>query len=245
MSRPLRVWRESYAVRRSYGGSALLSAAAHAGLIALAVVVTRTAPDLIREEIAEFAVRFHIPEDRAPGQAPQQERIQWMALGVAPGTGPLVDMPSGQSADGRPAELDFGFNLGDAAITVNATPRLAGMDSAYTIVEVDSTVQRDPFSAAPSYPAELLAAGVQGSSMVRYVVDTTGRADMRTFQELRTTHEGFTASVREALPLMRFTPAKIGPMRVRQLVEQEFFFKIDPSVVQAARRDQGAPSRTP
>jgi hypothetical protein len=244
MSRPLRVWRESYAVRRSYGGSVLLSAAAHVGIIALAVVVTRTAPDLIREEIAEFAVRFHIPEDRPHGQTPQREQIQWMALGVAPGTGALVDMPDGQSTDGRAAELDVGFDFGNAQVSVNAMPRIAGTDSAYTIVEVDSTVQRDPFSAAPSYPADLLAAGVQGSSMVRYVVDTTGRADMRTFQELRATHAGFTASVREALPLMRFTPAKIGLTRVRQLVEQEFFFKIDPSVAQAARGAQEA-NRTP
>jgi len=34
--------------------------------------------------------------------------------------------------------------------------------------------------------------------------------------------------VRAAIPYMRFFPAKVGPRRVRQLVEQEFSFKIDP-----------------
>jgi hypothetical protein len=33
-------------------------------------------------------------------------------------------------------------------------------------------------------------------------------------------------AVREALPYMRFSAAKIGTMKVRQLVEQPFTFKI-------------------
>jgi len=32
--------------------------------------------------------------------------------------------------------------------------------------------------------------------------------------------------VREALPYMRFEPARIGALKVRQLVEQQFSFKI-------------------
>lgn len=237
MSRPLRAWRESYVVRRSYGGSAGLSFAVHALLIAGWVVATRHAPERVREQVAELMARFSVPEDRKAAQAPREERITWTTLGVAPGTGPLVDLPDGQSDAGRPNELSIGVPDGMNEISIGRLPQLFGGDSVYTMIEVDSMVQRDPFSAAPVYPADLLERGVQGSAVVRYVVDTTGRADMRTFQTLRSSNEGFTTSVREALPLMRFTPAKIGAQVVRQLVEQEFFFKIDPSVVQTGRRD--------
>jgi TonB family protein len=237
MSRPLRVWRESYAVKTSAFGSAGLSFAAHAVVILAGVVATRHAPERVREQVAEMMAKFSVPEDRQAAQAPREERITWTTLGVAPGTGPLVDLPTGQSDAGRPAELDLGIPTGADEITVGRLPQLYGPDSVYSIIEVDSTVQRDPFSAAPVYPPNLLERGVQGSAIVRYVVDTTGRADMRTFQAIRSTHAEFTTSVREALPLMRFTPAKIGASVVRQLVEQEFYFKIDPSVAQAGRKE--------
>ena len=236
MSRPLRLWRESYAKHRSYGGSASLSLLAHASLVALAVVATRHAPEAILDEVREMAVRLNLPPDRTPNHAPRQERLQWLALGVPGGTGEFVDVNHGQSPDGRDAELNLGIDAGRTELNLEALAALRGADSVYSVVEVDSIVQRDPFSAVPEYPPELLSTNVQGSAVVRYVVDTTGRADMRTFEMLRTTHQLFATSVREALPLMRFTPAKLGALRVRQLVEQEFFFKIDPNVMQARRR---------
>lgn len=232
MSRVLRAWRESYAVTPSYGGSAGLSLATHLGIVALAVVVTRHAPQTLRDEIEELRVRWHVPEDRqAASTGQRQERIQFLTLGVAPGSGALVDLPDGHSPDaGERAELDLVGKIGDADVRVPDLAPVLGVDSAYSIVEVDSIVQRDPLSAAPSYPPELLAAGVTGSALMRYVVDTTGRVDVRTIEPLRTSHALFARAVREALPLMRFSPAKIGALPVRQLVEQEFFFKIDKPV---------------
>jgi TonB family protein len=232
MSRVLRAWRESYAVKSTYGGSAGLSLVTHLGIVALAVIVTRHAPQTLKDEIEQLRVRWHVPEDRPAASAGQrQERIQFLALGVAPGTGPLTDLPDGHSPDaGERTQLDVVGKIGDADVRVPDMSRLLGVDSAYSVVEVDSIVQRDPLSAAPAYPAELLAAGVTGSALMRYVVDTSGRVDVRTIEPLRTSHALFARAVREALPLMRFSPAKIGPLPVRQLVEQEFFFKIDKPV---------------
>jgi TonB family protein len=238
MSRVLRAWRESYAVSSSYGGSAGLSLAAHLGIIALAVIATRHAPETLKDEIEQLRVRWHVPEDRqAASDGQRHERIQFLTLGVAPGTGPLVDLPDGRSPDaGQRTELDVVGAIGNADVRVPELRPLFGVDSAYSVVEVDSIVQRDPLSAAPSYPPELLAAGVTGSALMRYVVDTTGRVDVRTIEPLRTSHDLFARAVREALPLMRFSPAKIGAQPVRQLVEQEFFFKIDKPVVRPAAK---------
>jgi cobalamin biosynthesis protein CbiD len=63
---------------------------------------------------------------------------------------------------------------------------------------------------------------------------TTGFADPASFEVLRSTHAEFTSAVRSALPDMRFNPARIGRRRVRQLVEQEFSFKITPEPTRVA-----------
>jgi hypothetical protein len=43
---------------------------------------------------------------------------------------------------------------------------------------------------------------------------------------MESTHPDFANSVRVTLPHMRFRPAKIGPRRVNQLVQQLFSFKL-------------------
>lgn len=78
----------------------------------------------------------------------------------------------------------------------------------------------------PKYPPELRAANIEGEVVVRFVVDTLGFAEMRTFRVLRSTHQAFDQSVREALPLMRFVPARLGGLAVRQIVEEPFTFTL-------------------
>jgi hypothetical protein len=62
--------------------------------------------------------------------------------------------------------------------------------------------------------------------VVRYVVDTLGRADPYTLEVLRASRVEFAMAVREALPFMRFTPARMGAKAVPQMVEQPFNFRI-------------------
>jgi len=83
-------------------------------------------------------------------------------------------------------------------------------------------------SAAPVYPLELVKQGVEGSVIVRYVIDSTGRAEPASLEVTASTHPGFTEAVRDALPGMRFTAATRDGRPVRQLVEQSFAFRITP-----------------
>jgi TonB family protein len=99
-------------------------------------------------------------------------------------------------------------------------------DTAFSVLEVDETVERYESSAAPVYPNDLLAIGTQGSVQALYVVDTTGQVDTMTIQVVRSDDPRFTESVRTALGQMRFRPAKRAGKTVRQLVEQKFNFKI-------------------
>ncbi|HEX5580464.1 MAG TPA: energy transducer TonB, partial [Gemmatimonadaceae bacterium] len=79
---------------------------------------------------------------------------------------------------------------------------------------------------APIYPADLRAAGVSGQVIAQFVVNTDGLVDTNTFKVLQASDDRFVAAVREALPGMRFEPAKAGGRTVRQLVQQPFVFEI-------------------
>jgi len=67
----------------------------------------------------------------------------------------------------------------------------------------------------------------------QYIVDTTGFADTTSFIVLQSTNTEFTSAVRDVLPYMRFEPARIGLSKVRQLVQQQFTFKITEPVAAA------------
>jgi TonB family protein len=102
-------------------------------------------------------------------------------------------------------------------------------DTAFSVLEVDEMVERYESSAAPVYPRDLLALGAEGRVEAIYVVDTTGRVDTTTIQEVLSDDPRFTESVRTALGQMRFRPAKRAGKTVRQLVKQQFRFRIMPA----------------
>jgi periplasmic protein TonB len=78
----------------------------------------------------------------------------------------------------------------------------------------------------PRYPAVLASAGVEGTVLAEFVVDTLGRVERETIVMLRSDHRQFDLSVRDALARMRFVPAEVQGRKVRQLVQQPFSFAL-------------------
>ena len=111
-------------------------------------------------------------------------------------------------------------------------------DSVFSVLEVDRTVERYEWSAAPAYPPELIALGTQGVVQAIFVVDTAGTVDTTSVRVIHSDHPAFTASVRAALGAMRFHPALRRGKPVRQEVAQQFRFRIRPNERVAA----GTPS---
>lgn len=99
-----------------------------------------------------------------------------------------------------------------------------GGNSVLTGLEVDRQVELLPGAPAPDYPDALRAAGVRGSVLAEFVVDTTGRVEAGSFRALRSDDPLFTAAARAALLHTRFRPAESNGRRVRQLVQQSFSF---------------------
>ena len=229
----MRLWVESYAKSTPVSSSAVISIVTHVVLIGAAVAST-TRPPNVDPDWIENRVYYLPPPDRAPTQAGSAETIKYIELapeGTGSGFGPVAEgIGAGAPHESTPTKGDLGRDTTSSA----PAPVLAGGDSVFSQLEVDSTVTRYPGSAAPAYPLEMLKQNMQGSVMTQYVVDTSGFADTTSLKILKSTHEDFTAAVRAALPYMRFYPAKVGTKKVRQLVEQEFTFKIEQAATDAA-----------
>jgi TonB family protein len=214
---------------------------AHAALVYLAVGLTYGGTRMPSDE-REARVFFLLPPDRVDVRPRQNEIIQW-------------GKPGGDLEDGQDlTRADEGMRIEAQAFGARHRGKRSGArgelpfgpppafvpDTAFSVLEVDEMVERYDGSAAPVYPRDLLAVGTEGAVRTSYVVDTTGRVDTTTIRMMRSDDPRFSASVREALCHTRFRPARRRGNLVRQLVEQEFRFRIAPAV-QAGKQFSSLP----
>jgi TonB family protein len=222
----LQVWVQSYAKSAVFTPSAAFSFAAHVALGGAAVYGTRHA-DRAAEERRNQRIVYYAPPDRRPGQAAATEHLQFIDVGLgvrADGAGALEGVKRG-----RPAGVETLLETpGHDSLSQQAQAPIASNDSVYSILTVDETAARMEGSAAPVYPPELMRESIEGSVMVRYVIDSTGRAEPGSLQVLSSSHPLFVKAVRDALPGMRFSAAIVDGRPVRELVEQSFAFRIAP-----------------
>ena len=79
---------------------------------------------------------------------------------------------------------------------------------------------------APRYPEPLRTRRLEGIVVASFVVDTLGRVEPASFKARESAHALFEQAVRTAVMSQRFRPAEWNGHRVRQLVEQQFVFRL-------------------
>ena len=230
-------------------GVASMSLVAHAGLITLAAVTSgrtssvfdpsqRGAPvekllfvdtrDLehpsasIRNgalaRAARNAVRLLVP-DLTKLRAVVDASIA--ALPAAPDVAVDVDFAA-HTGDARDfGDVDTGALLNRDAMWALAHP---GRNGAYTQDIVEKTAWPVKDNPRPRYPESLQHQGVEGTFIVEFVVDSSGRVDAKTLAFPSSAHPMFLRAVKDALLRSRYFPAELAGMRVRQLVQQQFSF---------------------
>jgi outer membrane biosynthesis protein TonB len=224
----MKLWREEYTRPQERAAGSVTSILVHAALITLAVLATNP-PEGFVQGLYTLAnkVIYVAPPNRTPPSEESKGQVKYVdAAPVGDGSGFAKGSIGAEQVKQTATLSPQPGDLGTEQTNSVETPKYTSYDTVFTIAEVDSAVAVDPSSAAPAYPPALLKLGVEGSVMVRYVVDSLGRADISTLQIIRASRIEFAIAVREALPLMRFTPAKMGPKAVPQLVEQPFNFRI-------------------
>lgn len=95
-----------------------------------------------------------------------------------------------------------------------------------------------PNQPAPKYPTEAEQARVEAAVLLRFIIDTNGRAVPSSFRDVRPLgwqrmngeaiqyHDAFARSTRDAVLRWRFSPARIGPCPVMQWVDLPIKFAV-------------------
>lgn len=201
--------------------SGSLSTVAHIALTALVIWgPTVQFPDASHDPAVSS--RFLYPLMK-PHARPVQEHIRFIGVG-APASAASRESAAPRRDAAKPLD---GTEVAVLPAPQDTTP--LDLSQPFTELQVDEAAARDPESEGPSYPEALLEKKIEGEARVRFVVDSTGRADVTTFAVIDTNEPGFGEAVRVALPKMRFRPASIGSKRVSQHVEQTFMFRITPA----------------
>ena len=213
-------------------GGVVVSMVVHGALVTALLIGSRPA---IRAatEFEERIAEYLFPTDHAPRIG--DEALAYLRV-PGGGTGSPVSFGGSGSASGPaatrppdPFKLQVEKPEGGAAGTPETAAeqqKMAESMGAFALLDVDSAAVRDPRSAAPAYPEDMVAKEIEGLVRVRFAVDSTGLVDLSTFKVLETTNESFARAVRAALPGMRFRPAMMGTKAVRQLSEQPFAFRL-------------------
>jgi TonB family protein len=97
----------------------------------------------------------------------------------------------------------------------------------YFEFEVEHPVTAQTGNSHPKYPPELRSQNLEGDVLAEFIVDTLGRADMKTFKIIRSTHLDFSDAVRDWLRSAHFSPATLGAKKVPQLVHMPFVFGLN------------------
>lgn len=223
--------------QRSVGGT-LASALLHVGLIAGAVYATAHAAvefEKPRQEKVDFVEvkkdEPPPPKEEAPPPPPDVVAAPPPPKGFQVLTAPVEIpdvLPDIDLSKKMTDEADFSGKgvAGGTSKGVEGGKAPVVSDQPFFEFQVEKPVTALPGSANPRYPDILRQAGVEGEVLAQFVVDTMGRAEVRTFKVLKSSHDLFGTAVKNALPGMRFIPAEVGGRKVRQLVQQPFSFAI-------------------
>jgi len=226
---------ESKAAPTRRSGGTLISVGVHTAVIALAIAGTAraVAPPVIdrphRDSIT--FVTPSPPNERRPRteRASQDQRIVVPAMERV--LLPVLTIPKQlPPIDGTRAPVDPDI-FGHATILSGGPPRddrglSSPTGSVYRPDIVDKAVVPLAGNPAPSYPAPLRSAQIEGEVVARFVVDTTGRVEPASISFPAATHPQFAEAVRQALLRSRYLAAMVGGRHVRQLVEQRFAFTL-------------------
>jgi TonB family protein len=251
----LRVLLASQPVRAGWFASATFSTVTHGAVIAIAVVTTNQTISAVREmraaqplerityitpallekarRDAKEAMRLDVMRERAAAETRQIEKAFAAVKALVP---PPVEVPDITAvpdltdvADAWLKQPDGlgatpAMSLGD--IVSRRTAMAPPPDGVYSEDMVEQSVRAKPGNPKPRYPGALADMGVEGTFLVRFVVDSLGAVPADKIEFPRSMHRLFMNAVRSALLKSRYSPAMLAGHVVAQQVSQEFRFVI-------------------
>jgi protein TonB len=220
---------ESKLERERSAGGAIVSVTTHVALIAAALYATaqaRVHPAEFRETVRPvYFPRDNLPVQSASPAMSRQRHVHGHRLVfVAPDVD--IKVPSIDISDvvSKPGD----FSHGAIASASNGEQESGGgpAGAPFRADQVEKQVGVSPGNTPPRYPDVLRSSGVEGQVIAEFVVDEQGRAEEGSLRFVRSDNRLFEEPVRVALFRMRFIPAEVGGVKVRQLVQMPFVFTL-------------------
>ena len=226
---------ESNATPTSRIGGSLFSTVGHMAMVAAAVTLTSLTPKRWLDT-TEYRASF-VPVAPAPlvRQAPTAQTSHSSASSApAHGAPSLIVAP----------EITLGLPSIDVNLSVSQSEPLFGLGggqpdgtaasgavgatdgSPWSAEQVDKPVILQPGAPSPAYPETLRSAGIAGSVVVEFVVDTLGWVEAGSLSLLQSDHLQFSSAVERVVPRLRFVPAEARGRKVRQRVRLPFRFDL-------------------
>jgi hypothetical protein len=105
----------------------------------------------------------------------------------------------------------------DSAVSCDEWVRRAAAEPEMSVDRVPEPIAYDPAPLPKRLPRGVLDKNGRGEVRIRVLVDTGGKADMKTFAVVKSTHASLTRSVRSAVARWTFRPAEINGCKVPRL----------------------------
>jgi protein TonB len=231
---------ESRAVRRRSPGGTLASVTLH--VVGVGALVAVTARAAVPRVVEPLEVPLSYTEITPPLPAPPPARLPATPGSAAAGVPSFAPAPLLVAPDvipdlppidlSAPPTRPEDFASGRRG-TISGVPDgrggaggAGGEPGAYFDWQVERPVVPRPGNVGPAYPDLLRTAGIEGTVLAQFVVDTMGRVVPSTFTVVKSDHPLFAQAVERALTRMRFLPAEVGGRKVPQLVVQPFQFNM-------------------
>ncbi len=231
---------ESRAVRARSARGAVVSVVLHGTAIAAIVALTMPGRVDARPEphpkplvfvAAPIVPRANAPRSPTPPHTSTSPTVPQIALPVI--HVPTVTPTALPQVELRGPELPDLVILGGPHRSGSVSPGPGGpgeLGSGGIVSEnmVDQVPRMIGSTAPPRYPAALRESGISGRVVIRFVVDTLGRAELGDVVIVEATHALFADAVKNALERYRFTPGAVEGRKVRTMVQLPFTFSLRP-----------------
>lgn len=213
----------------------ILSLVVHGVVIYAAVVATMRADDIIEEVFTDTTMVFLTEEQEPePEPEPEQQEQQLVSLDPPPRGFQTVDAPIDIPSEIPPIDLSERFDPRDFSGVGQEGGVFSGVEGGTGPVDLTQTfmeaaVDEPPerlSGPSPRYPEMLRQAGIEGSVVLEFVIDTTGRVEESSIKINQSTNRAFEGPARDVIRRSLYRPGRVRGQAVRVLVQQSISFSI-------------------
>ncbi|HEY6807349.1 MAG TPA: energy transducer TonB [Gemmatimonadales bacterium] len=201
-----------------------ISVVMHTSIIAAAVYATLSAGEGAKKILEDTAVVFLQQQQQKQPDQPPPPQIDVPLKGFQTVIA-ITDVPKNIPPVNLQEHFDpkdFSGSGVEGGVANGLVPNADGVFSADVVQE-----KPEPLSGAPPvYPELLKQAGIQGTVMLQFVIDTTGRVEANSIKVMSSANPGFEAPAKTAMSRYLFRPARVYGKAVRVLVQMPIQFQL-------------------